>query len=177
MDAVEVLSVEDLVVLRARGTEILILATHVEALRKLRETAPFTKYFLEEALLNRPARKLFQAWLRRDGGLWQRLYRTIHTAPAKAVDPPKQPESVVPVSSEAATPEPKSRKGGKEASADPAPSKKASRSKGGDGSKAKDTVVANKKKDTPVKKAVAAAPVKKTKSETSAKPAKKGSKA
>jgi hypothetical protein len=65
------------IVLRARGSELLILADHVTELKTQKEANGFTQYFLNEALINRPARKLFEAWLRKDRGLWRRIYDAV----------------------------------------------------------------------------------------------------
>jgi hypothetical protein len=75
---VEILPIQDSVVLRARGSELLILPQHVRALKDLTKPKDFSQYFRDEALLNRPARKLFEAWLRKDQTLWPRLYTLIH---------------------------------------------------------------------------------------------------
>lgn len=75
---VEILPVNESVVLRARGSELLILPGHVKELKGLKTPTDFTRYFMGEALINRPARKLFEAWLRKDNTLWPRLYKTIH---------------------------------------------------------------------------------------------------
>ena len=64
-------------VLRARGSELLILPHHIGHLKACASPKEFTTYFISNALLNRPARKLFEAWLRKDKTLWQRIYRTI----------------------------------------------------------------------------------------------------
>lgn len=64
-------------VLRARGSELLILSHHVSSLKKKTVPKDFTSYFINEALLNRPARKLFEAWLRKDDTLWRRMYHSI----------------------------------------------------------------------------------------------------
>ena len=32
---------------------------------------------MQEALVNRPARKLFEAWLRKDRSLWKRLFKAV----------------------------------------------------------------------------------------------------
>jgi hypothetical protein len=76
---VEIYPIQDAMVLRARGSELLILADHVAALKNLKSAGDFAKYFLDEALVNRPARKLFEAWLRKDGSLWARIYKTVQT--------------------------------------------------------------------------------------------------
>lgn len=75
---VEILPVQESLVLRARGSELLILPHHVKSLKGLTKSREFSQYFRDEALVNRPARKLFEAWLRKDHSLWQRIYTTIH---------------------------------------------------------------------------------------------------
>ncbi len=65
------------VILRARNSEILILPAFTRVLRTLAEPKAFSDYFLQEALINRPARKLFEAWLRKDATLWPRLFQNI----------------------------------------------------------------------------------------------------
>jgi hypothetical protein len=75
---VEIVPLQDTVVLRARGSELLILPHHVVELKTKKTPRDFTTYFTGEALINRPARKLFEAWLRKDNTLWPRLYKTIH---------------------------------------------------------------------------------------------------
>ncbi len=83
-------------VLRARGSELLILPQHIGELKSAKNPKEFTSYFLTNALLNRPARKLFEAWLRKDKTLWQRIYRTIQNdmevEPAEASTPKKVEE-------------------------------------------------------------------------------------
>ncbi len=74
---VEIVPIENSLVLRARGSELLILPQHVGHLKSCKTPKDFTGYFLGEALLNRPARKLFEAWLRKDNTLWQRIYNTV----------------------------------------------------------------------------------------------------
>lgn len=81
MFPVEILPVQGTLVLRARGSELLILPVHVTELKQLREPKDFTSYFMKAALINRPARKLFEAWLRKDMGLWKRIYHTIGEMP------------------------------------------------------------------------------------------------
>ncbi len=76
---VEIYPIQDAMVLRARGSELLILADHVAALKNLKSAGEFARYFMDEALVNRPARKLFEAWLRKDGSLWARIYKTVQT--------------------------------------------------------------------------------------------------
>lgn len=69
---------EQNLVLRAEPSELYVLAEHVAELRKLNETSEFAAYFRDKALVNRPARKLFDAWLRKEAGLWQRIYDAVH---------------------------------------------------------------------------------------------------
>ena len=75
---VEILASQETIVLRARGSELLILPHHVHRLKALVKPTEFSAYFRSEALVNRPARKLFEAWLRKDTTVWTRLYRTVH---------------------------------------------------------------------------------------------------
>ncbi len=74
---VEIIPIQDTLVLRARGSELLILPHHVVSLKGHKKPQSFTSYFTSEALLNRPARKLFEAWLRKDNTLWKRIYSTV----------------------------------------------------------------------------------------------------
>ena len=76
---VEIYCRNENVILRARNSEILILPTYARVLRTLTEPKAFSEYFLQEALINRPARKLFEAWLRKDNTLWPRLFQNIQT--------------------------------------------------------------------------------------------------
>jgi|688.fasta_scaffold39459_3 hypothetical protein len=92
---VEIHPIQDAIVLRARGSELLILADHVAELKKLKSAGDFSRYFLHEALVNRPARKLFEAWLRKDGSLWARIYKTVQTIESSASAPVKKESSPV----------------------------------------------------------------------------------
>jgi hypothetical protein len=85
--AVEIHPIQDAIVLRARGSELLILSSHVAELKKLKAAGDFSRYFLHEALVNRPARKLFEAWLRKDGSLWARIYKTVQTIESSGSSP------------------------------------------------------------------------------------------
>ena len=78
MAIVEIYYTEGAVILRGKGSELLILPQYIAHLQTLREPKAFTEYFKMEALVNRPARKLFLAWERKDSSLWNRLYSTIH---------------------------------------------------------------------------------------------------
>jgi hypothetical protein len=73
-------------ILRARGSELLIITNHVVELKTKREPKQFTEYFMGEALINRPARKLFEAWLRKDRGLWRRIYDCVQTIDTSGED-------------------------------------------------------------------------------------------
>lgn len=75
---VEILYEQNTMVLRARGSDLLIIPAHVERLHALKDIREFAQYFLNKALVNRPARKLFSSWLRKEPGLWQRVFKTIH---------------------------------------------------------------------------------------------------
>lgn len=92
---VEIHPIQDALVLRARGSELLILADHVAELKKLKSAGDFSRYFLHEALVNRPARKLFEAWLRKDGSLWARIYKTVQTIESSASAPSKKESTPV----------------------------------------------------------------------------------
>lgn len=78
MVPVQILYSEGILVLRAQKSELFILPEHVSALEERSDHTEFQDYFLKQALVNRSARKLFQAWGRRDVSLWSRLYRTLH---------------------------------------------------------------------------------------------------
>lgn len=78
MSLVEVMQYQGAVLLRARGSELIILPNHVHALQNAKEPKEFAKYFLSEALVNRPARKLFDSWLRKDTELWKRIFHMVH---------------------------------------------------------------------------------------------------
>ena len=78
MQPVEIIHNDGNVVLRARTSELLILSLHVKELQALKKPSAFADYFKKQALVNRPARKLFEAWLRKDGTLWPRIFKTVH---------------------------------------------------------------------------------------------------
>ncbi len=77
MQAVELYPIQDALVLRARGVELLILPVHVAALKEKKESKDFAEYFLQNAMVNRSARKLYEAWLKKDNTLWKRVYHSI----------------------------------------------------------------------------------------------------
>ncbi len=74
---VEIIAIEDSLILRARGSELLILPNHVVELKKAAQPKEFVAYFLHEALVNRSARKLLEAWLRKDHTLWKRVHQKV----------------------------------------------------------------------------------------------------
>ena len=86
---VEIHTIQNAVILRARGSELLILAEHVTQLKSRKTAKEFADYFLADALVNRPARKLFEAWLRKDGSLWARIYKAVQTAEQSTEDAPE----------------------------------------------------------------------------------------
>ena len=71
-------------ILRASNSELIILPEHFSALQKLKNPQEFANYFRTKALVNRPARKLFDAWLRKDQNLWNGVFKSIHEAPPDA---------------------------------------------------------------------------------------------
>ena len=90
---VEIHTIQDAVILRARGSELLILSEHVTNLKGRKTAKEFADYFLAEALVNRPARKLFEAWLRKDGSLWARLYKAVQTVEQSAPESTKKADA------------------------------------------------------------------------------------
>ena len=78
MFKVTIVFYEQNLVMRAGPAELYVLAEHVAELHKLKDTSAFAAYFRDKALVNRPARKLFSAWLRKESGLWTRIYQAVH---------------------------------------------------------------------------------------------------
>ena len=76
---VELAYIQGTVILRARSSELLILKQHVKSLHSITQPVEFSKYFINQALVNRPARKLFEAWLRKDKTVWPRLFKLIQS--------------------------------------------------------------------------------------------------
>ena len=68
---------EGQLVLQARNSQLIILREFVTELKGKVGTQDFAVYFRETALINRAARKLFDAWLRKDGSLWSRLHEIV----------------------------------------------------------------------------------------------------
>lgn len=75
---VQIVPIQDTLVLRARGSELFILPQHIVSLKATSDFRTFCEYFMAKALINRPARKLFEAWLRKDPGVWKRIFKTVH---------------------------------------------------------------------------------------------------
>lgn len=75
---IEIYYAQGAVMMRAKGAELLILPQHISHLQTLKDPKQFVDYFKSEALVNRPARKLFIAWERKDPTLWKNLYSIIH---------------------------------------------------------------------------------------------------
>lgn len=77
MQPVELYPIQNSLILRARGVELLVLSNHVAELKELKDTKQFAEYFLQRAMVNRSARKLFEAWLKKDTTLWRRIYHSV----------------------------------------------------------------------------------------------------
>lgn len=77
MSKVSISFVKNHLWLQSGSSELLITPEHIVELHKRHDKKEFAGYFLRQALLNRPARKLFQSWLRKDAQLWQKLYALI----------------------------------------------------------------------------------------------------
>ncbi|MBC7659605.1 MAG: hypothetical protein H7249_07840 [Chitinophagaceae bacterium] len=77
MQAVELYPIQNSLILRARGVELLVLPVHIEALKELKDTKAFADYFLQTAMVNRAARKLYEAWLKKDNTLWRRVFHSV----------------------------------------------------------------------------------------------------
>jgi len=78
MTPVEIIDYQGALVLRARGSELVILPNFVHTLQNTAQPKEFAEFFLNEALVNRPARKLFDSWLRKDLDLWKKIYHKVH---------------------------------------------------------------------------------------------------
>lgn len=158
---VEIHPIQDALVLRARGSELLILADHVAELKKLKSAGDFSRYFLHEALVNRPARKLFEAWLRKDGSLWARIYKTVQTIESSGSTPSKKEPTTVKPAPKAEQTKVAAPKSEKKSEASPKSAAK---------SEAKSVAAKPAKKETP---SPAKAEAKKTAPKAAAKPAAK----
>jgi hypothetical protein len=77
VQAVELYPIQNSLILRARGVELLVLSHHIVELKERKDTKEFAEYFLKRAMVNRSARKLFEAWLKKDNTLWRRIYHSV----------------------------------------------------------------------------------------------------
>ena len=75
---VEMFYHQEMLVLRGRNSELLILPQHIKQLKTLKESKGFSDYFVQHSLMNRAARKLFMSWLKKDQTVWPRLYKMVH---------------------------------------------------------------------------------------------------
>lgn len=74
---VQMMFYQGAMILRARNSELVILPEHISSLMDLNNRAEFSEYFMKTALVNRPARKLFEAWLKKDHSLWHRILSNV----------------------------------------------------------------------------------------------------
>ncbi len=59
-----------------RGDSVLMIeSNHVTQLRTLKSDIDFTEFFKNTALQNREARRVFQAWERKDTALLQKIFK------------------------------------------------------------------------------------------------------
>ena len=61
-------------ILRRGASVLMIEAANVQVLRTLKERNEFTEFFRTKALVNREARRVFEAWERKDKDLLDKLY-------------------------------------------------------------------------------------------------------
>ena len=61
-------------ILRRGASVLMIEAANVQVLRTLKERNEFTEFFRTKALVNREARRMFEAWERKDKDLLDKLY-------------------------------------------------------------------------------------------------------
>ena len=92
MAFIQIIATQGAVILRHKHSELVILPQHVENLQKIKEPREFSQYFLEHALVNRPARKLFLAWVKKDSSLWKGIYGKVHNMPANDEEQASQTE-------------------------------------------------------------------------------------
>ncbi len=88
MSVVDIHVYEQNLILRGSSSELLILSSYVQELKKRLEPQGFSEFFMTEALVNRSARKLFESWVKKDTSLWPRLFKTV-----MSLDLTKEPES------------------------------------------------------------------------------------
>ena len=78
MTYVQIIYTQGALLLRHKHSELVIIPQHVENLQKIQDPKEFSRYFLDYALVNRSARKLFIAWVKKDSSLWKSIYTNIH---------------------------------------------------------------------------------------------------
>ena len=78
MSNVEIIFTHGMLIMQAKGSELVIIPQHIEVLQKLKQPKEFSEYFTSKALVNRPARKLFEAWLKKDQTIWGRVFKLVH---------------------------------------------------------------------------------------------------
>ncbi len=84
---IEVLEMEGgVVVIRARSSELFIMPQYVAELKKLDKGPDFVSYFMSQALVNRTARQMFKACLRKDSGLWRKIYDAVQHIEVPSMD-------------------------------------------------------------------------------------------
>jgi hypothetical protein len=77
MVSVEIVERQNAIILRLRNSELVILPEHVKSLNEIEDIKKFDFYFNNKALINRPARKLFLSWVRKDTTLKPRFYKCV----------------------------------------------------------------------------------------------------
>ena len=61
-----------------RGESVLLIdAEKVQSLRMLKETKEFEEFWRTQALQNREARRVFEAWERKDAGLLTKVHQEV----------------------------------------------------------------------------------------------------
>jgi hypothetical protein len=61
-------------ILRRGASVLMIEAANVQVLRTLKEKTDFNEFFKTKALVNREARRVFEAWERKDKDLLEKLF-------------------------------------------------------------------------------------------------------
>ena len=61
-------------ILRRGASVLMIEAANIQVLRTLKEKNEFNEFFRSKALVNREARRVFEAWERKDTDLLDKLY-------------------------------------------------------------------------------------------------------
>ena len=77
MTVIDIVKVQDSIILKSHNSELLILEEHVRYLKAVEKITDFDFYFNNKALINRPARKLFLSWSKKDHSLKPRIYHYI----------------------------------------------------------------------------------------------------